>query len=76
MFLHVVADALGSLGVIVSSILISLFGWTAADPLCSIFIALLILVSIWGLLVKSTETLLQRTPRSIEKKLPGILSKV
>ena len=42
MFLHILADTLGSVGVIVSSILIYMFGWMIADPICSMFIAVLI----------------------------------
>ena len=41
-FLHVMADTLGSVGVIVSSGLIQQFGWMIADPICSVFIACLI----------------------------------
>ncbi|KAJ3109788.1 hypothetical protein HDU97_000018 [Phlyctochytrium planicorne] len=65
MFLHVLADTLGSVGVIISCILINLYGWTWADPFASLFIAVLILGSIWPLLVESTCVLLQRIPQSI-----------
>ncbi|KAK7100994.1 hypothetical protein V1264_023848 [Littorina saxatilis] len=41
-FLHILADTLGSVGVIISSILIYYFGWMIADPICSMFIATLI----------------------------------
>ncbi|GBN64700.1 putative zinc transporter protein DDB_G0291141 [Araneus ventricosus] len=41
-FLHILADTLGSVGVIVSAILMSQFGWMIADPICSMFIATLI----------------------------------
>jgi hypothetical protein len=40
--LHVIADTLGSVGVIVSSILIHLYGWMIADPICSLFISVMI----------------------------------
>ena len=43
-FLHILADTLGSVGVIVSSILIQNFGWMLADPVCSMFIAILIMM--------------------------------
>lgn len=66
MFLHVLADTLGSVGVIVSSILIDKFGWTWADPVTSIFLALLILGSVWPLLKSSSMTLLQRIPEGLE----------
>jgi len=41
-FLHILADTLGSIGVIVSSLLIRYLGWMVADPVCSMLIAGLI----------------------------------
>lgn len=41
-FLHILADTLGSVGVIISAILMKLFGWMIADPICSMIIATLI----------------------------------
>ena len=41
-FLHILADTLGSVGVIISSGLIHYFGWMIADPICSMFISVLI----------------------------------
>ena len=43
-FLHILADTLGSVGVIISSGLIYFFGWMIADPICSMFIATLIAI--------------------------------
>lgn len=40
--LHVLADTLGSVGVIISSLIIHQYGWMVADPVCSIFISVLI----------------------------------
>jgi len=75
-FLHVVADTLGSVGVIVSSILIERFGLFIADPVCSLFIATMIFLSVLPLLKESSYVLLQRTPIDIEKPLSQILNKV
>jgi len=36
------ADTLGSVGVIISAILMQQFGWMIADPICSMFIAVLV----------------------------------
>ena len=44
-FLHILADTLGSVGVIVSAILMWAFDWMIADPICSLFIAVLIAIS-------------------------------
>jgi zinc transporter 5/7 len=69
MFLHIVADTLGSVGVIISSILIELYGWTSSDPVCSLFIAVMILASVWPLLKSSAMSLLQRVPNGYEAKM-------
>lgn len=69
-FLHILADTLGSVGVIVSSLLIKYFGWMMADPICSMMIAILISLSIWPLLLDSMSVLMQRTPKEIEYELP------
>ena len=68
-FLHVLADTLGSVGVILSSLLIEYFGWLIADPLCSLFIAILIFLSVLPLLKQSSNVLLQRTPKELENEI-------
>ncbi len=62
MFLHVLADTMGSVSVILSSLLIQQFGWLVADPICSLFIAILIMVSVIPLLKDSADALLLATP--------------
>ena len=57
-FLHILADTLGSVGVVVSTLLIKLTGWHIFDPIASIMIATLILFSSIPLLKLTTETLL------------------
>ena len=56
-FLHVLADTLSSVGVIVSALLIKYKGWNSADPVCSVFISLLILLSVIPLLQNTGKTL-------------------
>jgi len=75
-FLHVLADTLGSVAVIISSVLIQLFGWTLADPICSFLLSILIFSSVIPLLCHSAYTLLLRTPQKILPKLSTALSKV
>lgn len=70
-FLHILADALGSVGVIVSAILMHLFGWMIADPICSVFIAVMIAISVVGLIKESMEILMQRQPRQLDRRLPS-----
>lgn len=68
-FLHVLADTLGSVGVVISTLLIKYKGWLVADPACSIFISVLIVSSVIPLLRNSAEVLLQRVPRAHEQSL-------
>ncbi|XP_014879712.1 proton-coupled zinc antiporter SLC30A5 [Poecilia latipinna] len=75
-FLHVLADTLGSVGVIISTILIRQFGWLIADPICSLFIATLIFLSVIPLLKDACEVLLLRTPPEQEKELNSALEKI
>uniref|UniRef100_A0A671QNK3 Zinc transporter n=1 Tax=Sinocyclocheilus anshuiensis TaxID=1608454 RepID=A0A671QNK3_9TELE len=75
-FLHVLADTLGSVGVIISTILIRQFGWLIADPICSLFIATLIFLSVIPLLKDACEVLLLRMPPQHEKQLNFALEKI
>lgn len=64
-FLHVVSDAVGSLGAIAAGSIMLLTGWYLADPLISIFIGVLILFSSWHLIAESLSILMQSVPRGI-----------
>ncbi|KAM7286069.1 zinc transporter 5 [Ixodes scapularis] len=76
-FLHIVADTLGSVGVIVSSLLIDQFGLLIADPVCSLFIAVLIFLSVLPLLKHSSLILVLRCPLELQdKQLTTALAKV
>jgi len=61
-YLHVLGDALGSVGVLAAAVLIRFTGWTLADPLVSILLSLLILAGAWRLLKESTDILLEAVP--------------
>ena len=75
-FLHVIADTLGSVGVIISSLLIEEFGFQRADPVCSLFIAVLIFASVVPLLKESALVLALRTPADIQPEIGEALKKV
>ena len=64
-WLHIMGDALGSVGAIAAGVLMSLYGWYTADPLFSFIIALLIVWSSWNLIRESTNVLLEGTPAHI-----------
>eukprot|EP00033_Pygsuia_biforma_P002483 GCRY01002753.1.p1 GENE.GCRY01002753.1~~GCRY01002753.1.p1 ORF type:complete len:497 (+),score=128.03 GCRY01002753.1:314-1804(+) len=79
-FLHVMADALGSVAVIVSGLFIeySHFSWRFfADPLASMIIVVFVLHTTLPLLKQCSLVLLQTTPRSIDiPRLRGELARV
>ncbi|XP_053697882.1 zinc transporter 7 [Sabethes cyaneus] len=75
-FLHILADTLGSVGVIISAVLMQLFGWMRADPICSMFIALTIGVSTLSLIKESVMILMQRQPVALDRQLIQCYQKV
>jgi cobalt-zinc-cadmium efflux system protein len=64
-FLHVVSDAVGSVGAIVAGVVMVTTGWYLADPLIGIFIGILILFSSWSLVKESLSVLMQAVPKGI-----------
>ena len=65
-FLHMAADALVSLGVVIIAALFIVTGWMWLDPAISLVIALVILLGTWGLLRQSLHLSLDGVPASIE----------
>jgi cobalt-zinc-cadmium efflux system protein len=63
--LHVLGDALGSVGAICAGALVTFFGWYAADPLFSVLIGVLVVWSSWNLIRDATNVLLEGTPAHI-----------
>jgi len=70
-FRHVVADLLGSIGVVAAAVVILATGWLEADPLVSVLIGVLILVSSWSILRDSTAILLEAAPSGIDTRAVG-----
>jgi cobalt-zinc-cadmium efflux system protein len=65
--LHVVGDMLGSVAAIVAALLILLTGWTAADPVLSLLVGVLLLGSAWSLIRESSHILLEGAPPEIDR---------
>lgn len=65
-WLHVLTDALGSVGAILAASLIWFFGWNWSDPAISIAIAALVIYSAWALLQESVSVLMESAPRGID----------
>ncbi|KAI1761805.1 cation efflux protein [Hypoxylon sp. FL1150] len=85
MILHVLGDALGNVGVMVTALIIWLTDWPGryyADPAVSLFITLIILRSAIPLTKATAQVLLQATPDHIDvqdikediQALPGVIS--
>ncbi|MCH8898500.1 MAG: cation transporter [Chloroflexi bacterium] len=65
-FLHVLGDLVGSIGVIVASVLIAMFGWFVVDPIFSVVIGVLILAGSMRLIWKVSHVLMEGTPSHID----------
>ncbi len=81
-FMHMAADALVSLGVVIGGLLILLTGWHWIDPVMSVAINIVIVVGTWSLLTGSITMTLNAVPPGIDMvevraflaKLPGVAS--
>jgi cobalt-zinc-cadmium efflux system protein len=79
-FLHMVADAVVSFGVVLSALVVLYTGWQWVDPLVSIVIAVVIVLGTWSLLKDSINLALDAVPSNIDrpaietylKNLPGV----
>jgi cobalt-zinc-cadmium efflux system protein len=65
-FVHVISDLIGSLGVLIAGVLIYFTGWHLADPLVSMFIGLLILYGSWDLIREGVDVLMEAVPSNID----------
>ena len=65
-YLHALGDALSSVGVVVAALVVVATGWTVADPLASLAIALIIVPRTWGLLRQAVNVLLEGTPMHLD----------
>jgi cobalt-zinc-cadmium efflux system protein len=61
-YLHILGDVLASVGTLLAAIVVAATGWTPADPLISVLLALTILLGGWRLLRESTDILLEVVP--------------
>ncbi len=80
-FVHMLGDALGSIGIIIGGVLIGFTGYYRIDPLLSILIGLLILWTAWDIIKESLNILLEGLPRGLKldaviaamKQLAGVI---
>ncbi|MCM3597981.1 cation diffusion facilitator family transporter [Metabacillus idriensis] len=65
-FLHVIGDMLGSVGAIIAALLIMFFGWSLADPIASIIVAILIIISGFRVTRDSFHILMEGVPGNLK----------
>jgi cobalt-zinc-cadmium efflux system protein len=68
---HVLADLLGSVGVVAAGTVVLATGWPYADPVAGILIGLLVLASSWTILRESVGILLEAAPRGLDAEAVG-----
>jgi cobalt-zinc-cadmium efflux system protein len=61
-FMHVASDALGSVQVLLAGAAVQWLGWRWVDPIASLVIAVLIVISAWGLLREAVSVLMEGVP--------------
>jgi cobalt-zinc-cadmium efflux system protein len=65
-FVHVISDLIGSVGVLASGALNYFTGWMQADPAVSILIGCLVLYGSWGLVREGVDVLMESVPSHID----------
>ena len=76
-FLHVIGDLLGSIGAIVAALLILFLGWGIADPVASVIVSILIIISGIRVTKDSFHILMEGAPAQIDSdKLKEALKKI
>ena len=65
-WLHVLSDALGSVGAMLAGFAIWAWGWAWADPAASLAISALVLFSAWHLIREAVDVLMEAAPRHVD----------
>ncbi|HTY56077.1 MAG TPA: cation diffusion facilitator family transporter [Candidatus Binataceae bacterium] len=65
-FLHAMTDLAGSCFVLISGSLVYFTGWTRADPVASVLLALLIIYGSWSLVREGVDILMEAVPSHID----------
>jgi cobalt-zinc-cadmium efflux system protein len=80
-YVHVLGDALGSVGAVIAGIIMLAFGWYVADPIISVLVSLLILRGAWDVIKNTVHILMEGTPITVDQeevistliRIPGVL---
>lgn len=68
-YLHMLTDALTSVGALVAGVIAFVWNTPLADPIISILIAVLMIWSSWGILFESLNVLMESVPRHLDLKV-------
>jgi len=79
-YLHMLSDALGSVGAVIAGIVLSLTHWRPIDPIVTLLFSVLMLVSSWSLVKEAVGVLMESAPSNIDSSkvledlqaLPGV----
>lgn len=79
-YLHMIADALGSIGALIAGAVLWFTDWRPIDPIVTIFFSLMMLVGSWRLVRESVGVLMESTPAHLDPEevrrelqaLPGV----
>lgn len=79
-YLHIVGDALSSIGVLTGGFIILFTGWYIIDSILSVLIGIVIIIGAYSLMKESVDILLEATPKGIDlaevireaKKIKGV----
>lgn len=72
-YLHIIADTLGSVALIISSLCVEHLGWLFTDALCSVMISLGLLATVFPLIRETASVLLQREPVDMKESITAVL---
>ncbi|HWR39867.1 MAG TPA: cation diffusion facilitator family transporter [Patescibacteria group bacterium] len=65
-YLHIIGDALGSVGAIVAGLLMYYWNWYIADPIISVIVAVVIFKGAWGVVKQAVHILMEGTPANVD----------
>ncbi|OFZ84676.1 MAG: hypothetical protein A3K03_11435 [Bdellovibrionales bacterium RIFOXYD1_FULL_44_7] len=76
-YLHVLFDSLGSVAAIITGAVLWIYNWRVIDPIVTVVLAVLMLVSSWELIKESIGILMESTPSDVDvSKVKEDLSKI
>ena len=75
-YIHILADTLGSVAVMISTFLIRYYNLNISDPICSLCISIMIIYSTFPVLINSSKILLHISNENVDKKRKKIIKAI